>query len=436
MNNIISKKRKLNVLLIGCPLETGNGGVTALGYSAIANLVRVCPDVEIFIQHNSGLQDSLTVIIEGRTITLQTVFFHPSSRLLETQGLRLLKFLTPLASIIPNFIRTILFGRFRLFKALDKVDAVLDVSGGDSFTSIYGSEVFDSITTVKEIAIHFNVPLYLLPQSYGPFTSQEHINTARFVFENAKLIGCRDKHGQTQISAIAPRLDSSQIIESPDIAFGMESIKSTSEIFGQQPSGGMLIGFNISGLLYFADKNFGLNFNYQEMVHKVIEWVIQSTDAVLVLVPHVVSTTKQHLVAEKTDVNAIDAVCEQYADLIGIRIFKIKEHADPRVIKGIISECDFFLGARMHACIAAISQAIPTLCQAYSDKFTGVMSMVGMEDTVVDMRNTTIDSLLIRLDSALSGQGDIQNMLDDMDKHKASIEAYFDSAIKDIVNTK
>ena len=40
----------------------------------------------------------------------------------------------------------------------------------------------------------------------------------------------------------------------------------------------------------------------------------------------------------------------------------------------------------MHACIGAISQNIPAVSIAYSNKFAGVMQTVGLEHLVVDPR--------------------------------------------------
>ena len=216
----------------------------------------------------------------------------------------------------------------------------------------------------------------------------------------------------------------------------METVSSKGEAFRRKCEADTLIGLNISGLLYFNNKSFGLNFNYPDMIHRNVEWVIESTDAVIVLVPHVVATAKQHMVSEKTDVNAIEVLSVRYRDLMEVRIFTAEAYAYPREITAVVGECDFFMGARMHACIAGISQVIPTLCHAYSDKFTGVMSMVGMEDTVVDMRSVTIDSVLLQFESELSKQSGRQNMLDDMDEQKMRIESYFDSVFNDLVKLK
>ena len=60
-------------------------------------------------------------------------------------------------------------------------------------------------------------------------------------------------------------------------------------------------------------------------------------------------------------------------------------------IKGIIGLCDFFIGSRMHACIAALSQGIPTVGVAYSKKFGGVFESVGVADWFIDAREADQD---------------------------------------------
>jgi polysaccharide pyruvyl transferase WcaK-like protein len=55
-------------------------------------------------------------------------------------------------------------------------------------------------------------------------------------------------------------------------------------------------------------------------------------------------------------------------------------------IKGIIGLCDFFIGSRMHSCIAALSQGIPTIGVAYSKKFIGIFNSVDLGTYVIDAR--------------------------------------------------
>lgn len=66
-------------------------------------------------------------------------------------------------------------------------------------------------------------------------------------------------------------------------------------------------------------------------------------------------------------------------------------------IKGIIGCFDFFIGSRMHACIAAISQKVPTAAVAYSKKFNGVFESIGLGHMVVDARLLDMDEAINRI---------------------------------------
>jgi polysaccharide pyruvyl transferase WcaK-like protein len=52
--------------------------------------------------------------------------------------------------------------------------------------------------------------------------------------------------------------------------------------------------------------------------------------------------------------------------------------------------CGFFIGSRMHACLAAISQCVPTVSIAYSSKFITVMKTFSMGHYVADPRTMNL----------------------------------------------
>jgi colanic acid/amylovoran biosynthesis protein len=65
----------------------------------------------------------------------------------------------------------------------------------------------------------------------------------------------------------------------------------------------------------------------------------------------------------------------------------------PGELKGIIGKCEIFVGARMHANIAALSQEIPTVALAYSHKTPGIMDLFGQKNLVLDSRTAQIKEL-------------------------------------------
>jgi len=110
------------------------------------------------------------------------------------------------------------------------------------------------------------------------------------------------------------------------------------------------------------------------------------------------------------------------------------EH-DQSELKGIIGRCSFFIGSRMHSCIAALSQGIPTIGIAYSKKFSGVFESIGAEHLVIDCRNKTNSVALDEIMKIYENKNNIANDLKDKVKQVQVkiIEAFsliFDSDIK------
>jgi colanic acid/amylovoran biosynthesis protein len=65
----------------------------------------------------------------------------------------------------------------------------------------------------------------------------------------------------------------------------------------------------------------------------------------------------------------------------------------------------------MHACIAAVSQNVPAVPMAYSDKFVGVMQTVGIESNVVDLRKMNEEEILSVIGWAYEQRGVVRQQL-------------------------
>ena len=119
------------------------------------------------------------------------------------------------------------------------------------------------------------------------------------------------------------------------------------------------VGLNISPLVLnkSKDKNLILN-NYR----KLIEYVLNNTDYIIALVPHVVWKNND-------DREPLKILYNEYKNTN--RICMVEDQNAKR-LKFIISKCAFFVGARTHATIAAYSTCVPTLVLGYSVKSIGI----------------------------------------------------------------
>ena len=80
-------------------------------------------------------------------------------------------------------------------------------------------------------------------------------------------------------------------------------------------------------------------------------------------------------------------------------------------LKGVIGKCEFFVGSRMHACIAALSQGIPTATIGWSHKYDGIMSRLGQDKLVLNLTKNGCDEILDRLRVAFNEREDTSRSL-------------------------
>lgn len=138
---------------------------------------------------------------------------------------------------------------------------------------------------------------------------------------------------------------------------------------------------------------FGLKLDYAAFLPQLVTALLQEHPGELWLIPHTYAPA--HSV--ESDPEACRRVRAALAPELQSRVRVVTGEYNCRQIKGIIGQCDFFVGSRMHACIAALSQGIPCVGIAYSKKFGGVFESIGMRDWVVDARGLDESAAIERI---------------------------------------
>jgi len=279
--------------------------------------------------------------------------------------------------------------------AMKQADFVGDIRGGDSFSDIYGLKRLIIGSMPDMIALLLKKKLILLPQTYGPYNSRIGKYIARMILVNADYVCSRDRDSIEVIQ----NLTESKVLKndlkiSPDVAFMLDAIK-PDNVDIQPPIDPNLevplIGLNVNGLLYsggYTKRNmFGLKFDYKVFIKELLSELLKNTEAHILFVPHTFMPEGDVNSDPEASVKVIQSLSKEYQK----RVHLVRRKYDQSRIKGIIGSCDFFIGSRMHACIAALSQGIPTIGVAYSKKFLGVFASVGAGDMVIDARKMNLD---------------------------------------------
>lgn len=119
------------------------------------------------------------------------------------------------------------------------------------------------------------------------------------------------------------------------------------------------VGINVSPLIIGCESKKG---STMENYEGLIKHIIDTTDMQIVLIPHVVWENND-------DRKPLKVLYDKFKDTG--RVVMLEDY-NCMELKGYISRCKFFIGARTHATIAAYSTCVPTLVIGYSIKAKGI----------------------------------------------------------------
>jgi polysaccharide pyruvyl transferase WcaK-like protein len=396
----------MRVCLLGATFNTGNMGVSALTAGSIKAIIRHNPKAEIILLDYGEQAEHYTLRIDNRDVAISLLNIRFSKKIFLKNNITVLIALAFMLNFLPfKRLRSKIITGNPYLRTIDNAQVIGAISGGDSFSDIYGLERFFYVALPQILVLLLRKKLILLPQTLGPFDRQITRLFARYILNRAKLIYSRDFLGLSEIKTLLHSPGDTQKYRfCYDVGFVLDPLKpekmELQDFFAQRKGESVIVGFNISGLLYMGgykrNNMFKLNIDYHEFVYEIIEFLLSKENTLVLLLPHVFGNSQQ----SEND----STVCLRvYADLkhkFRDRLFVLEGEYNQNEIKNIIGQCDFFIGSRMHACIAALSQNIPAVAIAYSKKFFGVIQSIGMESLVADPKIMSKEKVIQTIDNA------------------------------------
>ena len=304
---------------------------------------------------------------------------------------------------------------FQLLQEYNKVDLIVDTNGG-GFNDDDGSTI-GSCTKVL-MGAFIGKKGILFPQSFGPFNTKFTNFLAKFALNRTKLIMVRETISKTCLQEIGVKDSLIHLV--PDIVFALQPISSekVQKIMAKEKINKddmPLIGINVSQLINHRSKNMRVENDYFELMSQIADYLVTELDATVLLIPHEIYPKEIKTVINATkeiggdDISAINETFSKVKNkdkiIPIINEYKVDE------LKGIIRECNLFIGARLHANVAAISMHVPTISISYSHKYPGVMGMVGIENYICDYRTMTIDELVSKINEVWANREKIREEL-------------------------
>lgn len=269
-------------------------------------------------------------------------------------------------------------------KIFSESDMIIDFSMGDSFSDIYGVKRFAIYSVLKELAVRADTPFVLGPQTYGPFNRKWVRKWAVSIIKRSDEVYTRDGLSQKYVYDLCGR----NIVQVTDVAFALPYQKAP---YKKSIDDKIKVGINVSGLLWkggYTGKNqFQLRVDYQLFCIRIIEDLLESEKYEVFLIPHVGDKTKQGI--SENDYIPCMELMKKFSNLE-----LVDSSGSPSIIKGEIARMDIFIGARMHATIAAFSSGVATIPFSYSRKFEGLYQSLGYPYVIEATKFTTDEAII------------------------------------------
>ncbi len=161
-----------------------------------------------------------------------------------------------------------------------------------------------------------------------------------------------------------------QIALFPDSAFTLK----TAEVDTNLPEGfipGEMVGINLSPMVQAKEAIPGIT---MQSYRNLIQHILDTSSYNVALIPHVIWNSNN-------DLEPLTKLYDMFKDTG--RVVLIGDHTAEE-LKGYISKCALFIGARTHSTIAAYSTMVPTLVLGYSVKSRGIATdLFGTDENYV-----------------------------------------------------
>lgn len=409
---IDDRSRRIRVALFGAAPDTPNMGVSALYKSAISGIAEYVDNLEFVIFDNGlGCRHSILELPNGKTIPLLLFGARAGHRYFRPENLATMALLSRFRKLGAIFNQGI--------RLIDSCVAILDVSGGDSFSDIYGRKRFDSISRPKQIAINRGKLLILLPQTYGPYKDHDVSELAKGIVAKANMVWARDENSFAILKTmLGQRFDPQRHRCGVDMAFGLLPSVAEGKLdptlkswIKDKDVSCPVIGFNVSGLIYNnpqkAISEYRFVADYRKIVKDFLRWLLENTAVRIVLISHVMDMPGHY----ESDLGACMDIFAQLGDEYASRVKVVPATLDQSEVKWLISKMDWFCGTRMHSTIASLSSGVPTAAISYSDKTNGVFETCGQGGQVFDPRLLYTDQVINGLIQSFDTRGAIRESL-------------------------
>lgn len=266
------------------------------------------------------------------------------------------------------------------------------------------------------LALSMGIPVFVMPNSYGPFASQASRRMVRKCLSKCQLVYSRESISQRVL------MDNCGVnsILSRDLAMYLEKDHSFNarEYLtekGIKMEKGKTVGITVRPYRFPGAPNPDeLYEQYKESICNLILWLLENKYHPVLI---------EHVFSENYHERDIICINEIAASLKGkgkhVGVFSDLT-LNCKQMKSIYAEMDYLVGTRFHSVIFALTEAVPVIAITYGgNKGDGIMKDIGLSDYAVPIDSLSREVLIKRFKSLVDNRDKVSTYIRDNRKHIA-----------------
>lgn len=286
-------------------------------------------------------------------------------------------------------------------------DLVVSVPGGFLYSS--GSGIILILQAYSlAIAALAGKPVYLFPQSIGPFRHPWECLLIRGLFKLVRVVMVREAISIEQLKRC--NISHPRFHLLPDIAFAFQGLSHTEgqkwlsahgiNTSEDQPLLGMTT-LNWEAL----DSRFEGQEVYESALRNAAKFFIETYKGKVIFLPQVTGPYSNQ--DDRVPARRVVAKLEKSRS----SILLVEEPLPPDLLKALFGCLDILIGTRMHSNIFAIGECIPVIAIGYQYKTRGIAQTVRLEDWVMDINSINSQSLIERLEALMTHRQEVKTQI-------------------------
>lgn len=263
------------------------------------------------------------------------------------------------------------------------------------------------------IALSMGIPVYVMPNSYGPFGRKVASRMVKQCLSKCKIVYARESISQRVLEEccnVRSELSS-------DLAVYLkkdESFNARQSLIekGIKYEPGRMIGITVRPYRFSEAKNADeLYLNYKKAICEIIIWLKQNGYKP-VLIEHVYSSNYH-----EKDIICIEEITEMLVQTEeNVDVFS-DLRLDCMQMKAIYGEMDYVIGTRFHSVIFSLCEHVPAVAITYGgNKGKGIMTDIGLEEYTIPIDKISGSQLINTFCKMLSDEKRIREKLDEFMK--------------------